>query len=322
MHNIGFATLALAMLGIGPLAMAQQFPQASVKIIVAQPPGGSIDGTSRILATALSARWKQSVVVENKPGAGGTIGSELVAKAAPDGYTIMLSAVAQHTINQWLYTGLAFDPISSFAPVAMIGNTPMVLAVKPSLQVQNVAQFLALAKSSSKPLTYSSAGAGTYNHLAGASLAIAGKVELTHIPYKGVAPALADVIGGHVDPTIGTVPSVRSFIANGSLRALAVTTAKRSKALPDVPTLAESGLPGYDIAVRVAMFAPAGTPAHIVAQINAAIGDALRIPEIAASLERQGLELDFTSPAKLGEMIRSEAAVWGQTIKTLGIKLE
>lgn len=309
-------------LALCQVAVAQQFPTRPVHIIVAQPPGGTVDTTARILAKDLTERWKQPVIVENKPGAGGNIGSDYVAKAPKDGYTLMISPAAQHTINPWLYSSLGFDPMRSFAPVAMIGSTPMVLMVRPSLPANGVAEYLALARAKPNGITYSSAGNGTYNHLAGESIANAGNVRLAHLPYKGVAPALADVVGGHVDSTIGTIPSSQGYINQGTLRGLAVTTSKRSKALPNIPTLAEAGLPGVDIAVRVGMVAPAGTPASVLLKINADVGAALQTREVAAALEKQGLEIEFTSAEKLGEILQEEAASWGRTIKQSGLKLE
>jgi tripartite-type tricarboxylate transporter receptor subunit TctC len=321
MKNLAAHLAVIVAAGTAQLALANDFPTRTVRIVVAQPPGGTVDTTARILAQDLSAKWGQPVVVENKPGAGGNIGGEHVAMAPKDGYTLMISPLAQHTINPWLYKSLPFDPIAGFAPVTMIGSTPMVLMVHPSLPVKNVAEYLALAKAKPGTITYSSAGNGTYNHLAGESLALAAGVSLSHVPYRGVAPALQDVVGGHINSTIGTVPSVQSLIAAGKLRPIAVTTAKRSKALPDVPTFAESGVAGYDIAVRVALMAPAGTPPEVIEKLNKDVGAALKSPEVASELEKRGLEIDVGSPKDLADAISTEAAGWGRTIKERGISL-
>ncbi len=322
MHTIeGFILAAAAAMAV-PLAHAQQFPNGPVRIVVAQPPGGTVDTTARVLATDLAARWKQPVVVENKPGAGGNIGSEFVAKSAPDGHTLMISPAAQHTINPWLYSNLPVDLMKGFSPVALIGSTPMVLAVRPSLPARSLNEFITLARDKPGSIRYSSAGNGTYNHLAGESIAIAAQAQLAHIPYKGVAPAITDVVGGHVDATIGTVPSVKSFIANGTLRPIAVTTAARSKALPDVPTLAEAGLPGVEVAVRILVMAPADTPSATVQRISRDVEAALKTSQVSEALEKQGIDIDYAPPAKAQEVLHAESASWSATIKQARIKLD
>lgn len=316
------ATALITFSNVAPEAVAQAYPTRPVRLIVAQPPGGTVDATARIIAVKLSELWKQPVVVENHPGAGGTIGTDLVAKAPPDGYTLSMSVGNQHTINQWLYAKLPFDPVRDFEPVAMVNYAPMVIAVNPKSSAQTLAQFVELAKSRPRQITYSSAGNGTFNHLAGAAFALAAAIDVVHVPYKGTAPAVSDAVAGHVDANVGTVAAVQPFVKQGTLRALAVTSAKRSKALPNTPTVQESGYSGFDIAPWNGVFAPAGTPPDIVAKVNADLRTVLQNEDVVNAFSAQGMEAAYSSPTQLRETVQTESAKWGDLIKAVGVKLD
>ena len=281
---------------------AQAFPAKTVRIVVPQAPGGASDALARIIGQRLSERWHQPVIVENRAGAGGLIGTDVVAKAAPDGYTLLLAYDGTHAVNASLYKSLPFDPIKDFTPVATLANVPFVLAVNAASTTKDIKGFIELAKADPGKVTYGSAGNGSVNHLLGAMFSKAAGVQLVHVPYKGAAPAIADLMGFSVDSVFSSIPSVVAYVQSGRLRALAVTSASRSAALPGVPTIAESGFPGFDVAPWFGLLAPAGTPPEIVKQINDDVGALLKSKETIDAFAAQGAE---PSPRRRLRSLRS-----------------
>ena len=289
-------TLAAALLGLMPFfAPAQDYPRKPVRMIVPYPPGGPTDILGRIVAQNLSERLGQQVVVENKPGASGMIGADLVAKAPPDGYTLLANA-SIHVINPSLYKNATYDALKDFAPVSLIAEVPLVLVVAPGLEVKSVKELIALAKSKSGKLNFASSGNAAAPHLAGEAFKIAAGVDMQHVPYKGSGPALTDLMGGQVQLMFDSLPSSISHVKSGKLRAIAVTTAKRSSALPSVPTIAESGVPGFDISTWYGIWAPAGTPTEIVSKLSGEIAKIVKLADVRERLGGLGAEPAGNSP--------------------------
>ena len=301
-------------------AQAQGFPSRGARIVVPFPPGGTVDVLGRALGQKLSDKWKQSVVVENKPGAGTVLGTEFVARAAPDGHTLLL-AVTAHAVNATLYRKLPFDPVRDFAPVSMVATTPNMLIVHPSVQANTVAELIALAKANPGKVTFASAGSGTAMHLAGEMFKSMAGIDIVHVPYKGTPPALNDLIGGVVNimfDTGVTLPHVKA----GKLKAIAVTSTRRATLTPELPTMAESGLPGFDVVSWYAIFAPAGTPAAVVETLNRDVNDSLRDAEVRERMTRIGLDPVGTTPAALEQHLKSEIAKWGKVVRDSGAKAD
>ena len=320
-----FATLTviLCLAHIGPAsAQNQTYPTKPVRIIVPQAPGGASDALARIIGQRLSERWHQPVVVENRAGAGGLIGTDAVAKSAPDGYTLLLAYDGTHAVNASLYKTLPFDPIKDFVTVATLANVPFVLAVNASSAAKDVKQFIALGRASPGKLTYGSAGNGSVNHLLGAMFGKGAGVQFVHVPYKGAAPAITDLIGGSLDSVFTSIPSVISHIQSGRVRALAVTSAKRSAALPDVPTIAESGLAGFAVAPWFGLLAPASTPADVVARINDDVAALMLTKEVIDAFAAQGAEPFRTTPAEYGALLRSDIERWAVVVRETGAKVD
>lgn len=311
------AAAALAL----PGAWAQTWPSRSVSIIVPFPAGGTTDVLARALGQELSKTLGQPVVVENKPGAGATLGADYVAKAKADGYTLLMGAV-HHTIATSVYRKLGYDFEKDFAPITTVALVPNVLVVNPQVPAKTVQELLAQAKAQSGKLTYGSNGTGTGQHLIGAQFEGMGGVQLLHVPYKGSGPAVTDMLGGQVDLMFDSITSARPHIQAGKLRALGVTSAKRSATLPDVPTIAEAGVPGYEVSPWFAVFAPAGTPAAIVNKINAALIDAMKQPDTVAKFETIGAEPIGTTPQQLATHLDKELARWGALIKERNIRMD
>ena len=305
-----------------PIVSAQSFPTKLVRIVVPQAPGGASDALARIIGQRLSERWHQPVVVENRAGAGGLIGTDVVAKAAPDGYTLLLAYDGTHAVNASLYKTLPFDPIKDFTAVATLANVPFVLAVNAASPAKDVRQFIELAKSSPGKLTYGSAGNGSVNHLLGAMFGKGAGVQLLHVPYKGAAPAITDLIGGSLDSVFSSIPSLVSHIQSGRVRALAVTSNKRSAALPNVPTIAESGLAGFAVAPWFGLLAPASTPADIVMRINEDVAALLATKEVVDAFSAQGAEPFRTAPAEFAALVRSDIEKWAVVVRESGAKVD
>ena len=312
---------ALAVAG-GALAQAPSYPSKPIRLVVPFPPGGTTDILAREVAQKLTDAWGQSVVVDNRPGAGGNIGAELVAKAAPDGYTLLMGTVGTHAINSSLYAKLPYDHVKDFAPVILVADVPNVLVVNPALPVNSVAELIAYAKSNPGKLNFASSGNGTSIHLSGELLKTMAGVQMVHVPYKGSAPALTDLVGGQVQLMFDNLPSSLPQIKAGKLRAIAVTSATRAAALPDVPTVAEAGLPGFEATSWFGVLAPAGTPQAIVAKLNVEIARWLATPEAQERLRGQGANAAGGSPEDFAKHIAAETAKWAKVVKESGAKID
>ena len=323
-RRAALATLPFVLTAVATPAAAQTdvYPNRALKWIVPFPPGGAMDNIARTLGEQMGRKFGQPVVIENRAGAGGNIGAEAVAKAAPDGYTLMIVANGM-AVNPFLYGKLNFDPVKSFAPVSLIAVVPNVLVTNAARsKAKTVGDMIAEAAAVPGRVTYASAGNGTSIHLAGELFASMAKVDILHVPYKGSGPAVTDLIGGQVDYMFDSVTSAMPHIQSGKLRAIAVTTAKRSAVLPAVPTIAESGLPGYELSPWFAVYMPAGTPPAIVAKMNSALLDAMATPEAKTRFASIGAEPIGSTPTQLAAHLDAEMAKWGQIIRTRGIRAE
>ena len=324
MHRRPLALLAAALvLPCAALAQTEaKRPTNPVKWVVPFPPGGAMDVIARTLGERVGQDVGQPFVIENRPGAGGNIGADFVAKQPADGHTIMITSIGMAT-NKALYAKLGYDPVKDFAPVSLLAVVPNVLVVNTARSPdKSVKDVLAHARRDPGKLTYASAGNGTSIHLAGEVFASMAKLQLLHIPYKGSGPAVTDMLGGQVDLMFDSITSARPHIQSGKLQALGVTSARRSSALPDVPTIAEAGIPGYEVSPWFAVFAPAGTPAEVVAQLNKALIAAMRQPEILKKLESVGAEPIGSTPQALAEHLNKELARWAALIKERDIRLD
>ncbi|OZI47103.1 Bug family tripartite tricarboxylate transporter substrate binding protein [Bordetella genomosp. 4] len=302
-------------------AFAQNYPSRPIKIVVPSPPGGTTDLIGRLIANQLQAAWTQPVLVENKPGAGLRLGADYVAKSAPDGYTLLMAAV-HHSIAQAVYKKNSYDLQKDLVPISIIANVPNVLIVSASLPVKNVQEFIALAKSQPGKISYGSTGYGTAHHLIGEQFNDMAGTQLLHVPYKGSAPAITDLMGGQIHAMFDTASSCLPYITSGKVRALAVTSGKRSMALPDVPTLSESGLTGFDIATWFGLMAPAGTPKEIVAQLQTEIARILAVPEIRQQLSNAGAEPVGSTSEQMGRQIDAEIQRFSALAKKINLELD
>jgi len=307
-------------LTLAPGAFAEDYPSRPVRLIIPFPPGGSNDVVGRLVAQQLSAKLGQQVYVDNRAGAGGTIGTEACATAAPDGYTICVISIA-HAVNPALYT-LKYDPIKSFTAISIFATGPNVLVVNPSLPIRSVKELLAAAKAKPGELNYASAGVGSFQHLGAELFKLQAQVNLVHVPYKGGGPAMQDVIAGHVKIMFSSLVQTTPFIKSGQLIALGTGGAKRSPVLPDVPTIAEAGVPGYVADNWWGLAAPAGLPKPIVDKLYAATQAALKAPELQAQFEREGAATVEMSSADFAEYIRTEIAKWGRVVKEGNITVQ
>ena len=318
--SVAFAFIVLC--GSFDFAGADDYPTRPITLIVPFPPGGSTTVMARNVADKMSATLGQPVVVENRGGAGGTIGTRSVAKAAPDGYTILLSYTATMAIAPSMNVNAGYDPRKDFVPIGMIGFAPNVLVVHPSLPVRSVAELIAYAKAAPAPVQYGSPGVGTVNHLAGEYLASETGVKLQHVPYKGNGPAMGDLLGGHIPMMFVPIPVALGNVKAGTLRGLAITTAKRSGLLPDLPTLAESGVPGFDVALRYGLMAPTGTPPAVIAQLNRELNAALATEDVKQRLATEGAEALPGTPEAYAADVDADEKRWSGLVKKLGIKVE
>ncbi len=323
MHSIIRGLLAAgAALWLGVAAAQQNYPTKAIRFIVTFPPGGSSDLIARALAPVLSERLRQQVLVENRPGAGGNIGMEIVARAAPDGYTMGLGAAGALAANVSLYPKMAYDPVKDFAPVSNVAFVPFFLVANPSLPANNLQELVALASAKPGELMLGYGGNGTAMHLSGELFKLMAKVQLVNVPYKGSGPAAVDTVAGQLPLAMVDVASALSQVKAGRLKALAVTTSKRISAAPDVPTFAEAGLPGYEAVGWFGVVMPAGTPADIVGRMNAELVAALKRQEIRERVIAAGAEPSPSTPEEFGALIRSEIDKWGQVVKASGAKLD
>jgi len=309
--------------GVSRVAEAQQedYPSRVVRVVVPFAAGGGADAVGRAVAERLSARLGRPFVVDNRPGAAGNIGTEQVARAAPDGYTLLVTG-PNHATNPHLFRQLPFDPVRDFAPVSLLTSAPYVLVAHAGLEARNFQDLLALARARPGVIAYGSAGNGTAGHLAMELIKSTAGIDLVHVPYRGSPPLLADLVSGQVSVGFDNVLSSAPLIAAGRLRALAVSGARRAPALPDVPTLAESGLPGFDVTVWQGLLAPAGTPAPIVARLNTEIVAALRSPDLRARLDQLGVEAIGSSPEEFARFLNAELARWGEAVRRSGARID
>ncbi len=307
----------LAALLFSSQAASQSWPAKPVRIVVPLSPGGFADVPARILAPRLSAQFGRQFFVENRPGAGGSIGTDHVAKAEPDGHTLLFTATP-HVISPWLYKALPYDALKDFAPVARVASGPYVLVVNSQFPVNSVHELIAAAKAQPGKIDYASSGNGSAQHLVTALFASMAGIDLSHVPYKGSGPAMQDLISGQVNVSFAGVPNVLGHVRAGRLRALAVTTATRWPELPEVPSVAEAGVPGYDEALWLALVAPAATPADIVQRLHTEIGKALQDPELLKSLRAAGIAPSLLGPQELGAFMRAEYEKWGRVVRETG----
>jgi tripartite-type tricarboxylate transporter receptor subunit TctC len=312
--------LALAFAAVIP-ANAQQFPTRPVRMVVPYPPGGANDIIARLLAPRMGEQFGQNVVVDNRGGGNTIIGSELVARAVPNGYTLLIIA-AGHAINPSLYPKLPYDTARDFIPVSLVGDGAYVLVAHPSAGVSTPAELIAAAKSKPGQIAYASSSTGNLTHLAAELFNALAGVKMLHVPYKGGNPAMADLLGGRVAVFFSTVAVARPHLQSGKIRGLGVTTARRTQALPGMPTIAEAGLPGYEVSGWYGLVAPAGTPAHVIARLHGAVQTALRQPEIRERLLGVGVETVEASSAEFGTKINAELAKWDKVVRPLGITPE
>jgi tripartite-type tricarboxylate transporter receptor subunit TctC len=320
-------TLARAMmLALGTLAshaaLAQAYPAKPIRLVVPFAPGGSTDIVARIVAQKLSDRLGQQVVVENRGGAGGTIGAEAVAKAAPDGYTLVLGTTSTHAVAPNVYAKIGYDPVKDFAPISLVAVTPYLLVVNPSMNVKSLPEFVGYVKARPGKLNYASAGTGSTTHLAMEMLKGAAGLYIVHIPYNGNGPAGTAVIAGQVEILFGSLPAVLPHAKSGRVRPIAVGTPKRSPSLPEVPTVAESGFPGFDASLWLAVMAPAGTPAPVVDRLHKEIVAAIATPDAADALSKAGAEPITSTPAELAAMVKDGVDKYAKVVKQAGVKAE
>ena len=311
---------ALVLLALASTADAQSWPAKPIRIISPYPPAGANDLLARIIAPKLSEQLGQPVVVENRAGATGNIGAELVAKAPADGYTLLMGQAGNLTINISLMAKIPFDPVRDFSPVTMVASTPNVLVVHPSLPVRTVKDLIALAKAKPGQINYATSGIGSPGHLAAELLNKSAGIRLVHIPYKGAAPALLDVVAGNAHLYFTSAVSAQPFIPSGRLRMVAVASAKRSPSLPEVPTVAEAGFPEFDVSSWWGVVAPASTPREVVIRLQTEIHRVIALPEIRAKLAEQGLDIATNTPEQFAAYIKSETAQWAKLIREVGVK--
>lgn len=302
--------------------LAQSYPAKAIRIVVPFPPTGAADLLTRALANKLSEELGQPVTADNRPGAGGNIGAEAVSRAAPDGYTLLMGAVTTHAVSMSLYNNLHYDIEKDLVPVSLVANVPHILVVTPSVPAKNLGELLTWLKAENGKVNFASQGNGTLSHLEFELLKSLGGFNANHIPYKGSAPALADLLSGRVEVLFDSIPSSLPMIQAGKLRGIAVSSSSRSPVLPDLPTLAESGLPGFTADSWFGLMAPAGTPKDVIAKLNAAVAKALDAPEVKAIITRQGGFVKGSSPAQMAEQIHGDREKWAKVVKTSGAKIE
>jgi len=315
-------TATLAILAPHAAAAADAYPAKPVRFVVAFPPGGGTDIIARSIAQKLAERIAQQVVVDNRPGAGGNIGTDMVAKSAPDGYTLLMGSAGPLAINASLFGKMPFDPIKDLAPVTLAASTPNVLVVHPALRAATLKELIALAKARPGEINFASSGHGTPAHLAGELFNLMAGVEMVHVPYKGAAPALADLLGGQVQIMFSTMPPALPHVRDGKLRALAVTSAKRSPAAPELPTVDETALPGFEANTWHGVVVPAGTPGAIVARLNREIVAILHLPDVVERFSSQGAEALGSTPEEFAAYIKSETLKWAKVVRDSGAKAE
>ena len=313
---------ALLLLASALPSGAQGYPDKPIRLVIPFPAGGGADSMARPLAQKLTTQLGQPVVLDHKSGAGGTIAAETAAAASPDGYTLMFATLGTHAINPSLYAKLRYDPVKDFVPVALTHVAPRVLVVHPSVPAQNVKELLALAKARPGTLTFGSSGNGGVNHLAGELMKSMAGVDMIHVPYKGAAPAAVDLLGNRLSMVFDSIVVWSDHIKTGKVRALGVSSAQRSAALPNVPSIAEAGLPGFDVANWLGVLAPAKTPAAIVAKLNAELRSAMTDPDMRQQMAAVGVDPATSTPQEFGDIIRKDIAKWAAVVKATGARLD
>ena len=314
---------ALYLAASATAAQAQaNYPSKPVRVIVPYPAGGTTDIIARIAANQLTERLKQPFIVENRAGASGAIGSQAVAQSAPDGYTLLVGTASSHGINSALQKSLPYDAVKDFAPVTVVANTPNIIIANPNVPVQNLGELIKLAKAEPGKINFGSTSPGGSPHMSAELVKMMASIDMTHVPYKGAAPMLTDLIGGQVQIGFDNLPSSIGFVKSGKVRALAVTTAKRWPGAPDIPTVAESGVPGYEVSGWFGLLAPAGTPKDILHKLQAAIADAVRSPAVSKQLQDLGAEPVANTPEVFAQEIKDDVEKWITVVKNTGVKLE
>ena len=321
-QKIGRMLLTAVAVGSGCALAAESYPAKPVRMVVGFPPGGFVDFTARLVAVPLGTALGQQIIVENRGGAGGIVGNEIVARAAPDGYTLAVGSAGTHAVNQSLYPKLPYNVLRDFQPIARLADAPSVLAVHPSLPARNVKELLALARAKPGQNNYASAGSGTSTHLAAALFVHLGRVEMVHVPFKGGGPAIVALLAGEVPVTFGTAASVSPHTKTGRLRGLAVTSGKRSAVLPDLPAIAEAGIPGYEMLNWLGLFAPAGTPRAIVDRLAAESLKVVRAPDVVQRFHAQGAEPSPLGTEDFAAFVKSEIGKWAKVVAATGMTVE
>ncbi|AOG24384.1 Bug family tripartite tricarboxylate transporter substrate binding protein [Acidovorax sp. RAC01] len=316
------AGLSAALLATSPAALAQAYPSKPITIIVPFAAGGTTDILARVVGQALTTELGQPVVVDNRAGAGGNIGGAAAAKATPDGYTLFMGTVGTHAINASLYKKMPFDPVKDFAPLTRVATVPNLLVAHPSQPFKTVKDMIAYAKANPGKLTFGSPGSGASPHVSGELFRSMTGTDLLHVPYKGSAPAMTDLLGGQISIMFDNMPSAIQHVRSGKLVPIAVTTAKRSPELPNVPTIAESGVPGYEATSWFGMFAPAATPAPVVAQLNKAIVKVLNQPDVKKKIAEQGGDVVAETPEQFAAFIKAETTKWSKVVKESGASVD
>jgi tripartite-type tricarboxylate transporter receptor subunit TctC len=321
------AVIASTMYGAFNAAAAQTspdqtFPRRTITLVIPFAPGGSTSIVGRVIADKMSQLLGQSIVIDNRPGAGGTVGTRLVAKSDPDGYTILLGYTGTLAIGPSLYKEVGYDPRKDFAPIGMIGSAPSALVVHPSFAAKSVAELIAYAKANPGKVNYGSAGVGSVNHITGEYFARAAGITLLHVPYRGTGPALTDLLGGHIPMALAPIPAIHANVAAGLLRALAVTGKTRNALMPDVPTIAESGLTGFEASLYYGLVAPAGTPRPVVDRLNKTLRDALASDDVRKQLAEDGTEISPDTPEDYADFIDRDEKKWSELVKASGVEQE
>ncbi len=306
---------------LSPALANSDYPNKPIRVVVPYPPGGPTDIVARVVAQKLQEQMGQSFIIDNKPGAGANLGAEAVARSAPDGYTLVVATTA-HAINPSLFSKLNYSITKDFAPISQLTSGPLVIVTTPSLPASNVKELIALAKSKPGALNFASSGNGQSTHLSAELFSAMAGVKMNHVPYKGSAPALTDVMSGQADLMFDTMLSSMPFVKGGKLKAVAVTSSKRSPSAPDLPTVAEAGLPGYEAIAWNGLLAPAGTPTEIIQRLNAELKKVLENPEVKQRFDAQGFAAKWDAPAEFGTFLQTEVDKWGKVVKTSGAKVD
>ena len=314
--------LIASALALSPLSFAQSWPTKPVKLIIPFPPGGASDYVGRVIGQVLSDAWGQPVVMENRGGAGATVGTSAVAKAAPDGYTLLMGVNAGIVIAPHVYSQLNYDPLKELVPAAGFAVSPMVMVVPADLPIKSVAEFITMARAKPGSVSFASSGSGALPHLTTEKFRLAAKLEMLHVPYKGSGPALVDLLAGRTQMMMDIIVSALPMVQSGKLRALAVTTAKRDAALPGVPTMIEAGLPGFTAEQWYAVFAPTGTPPAILARIQSDLARAMQSPELRDNFSKRGADAAFVEGARFAETVKKDSAQWAEIVRITGARAD